>query len=194
MDGSLPSSSVHGIVPARILEWVAISSSRGSSGPKNQTHNSCGFYTGRWFFTTVPPGKPQILLKIPSKCQMSFETFWGHFGMQPKPVPKEDLSVPLIHSKQAEAGLQNRNVDVDSGGDTSQWAWDRTSPKRRTKYSSDRSGRPEHSRCASHIHVCLLAKRIENLREKAQKNNLLGSNTTLQIFHGYKCHLHHKSR
>ena len=30
MDYSLPSSSVHGILQARILEWVAISSSRGS--------------------------------------------------------------------------------------------------------------------------------------------------------------------
>ena len=31
MDSSLPSSSVHGILPARILEWVAISFSRRSS-------------------------------------------------------------------------------------------------------------------------------------------------------------------
>ena len=31
MDSSLPSSSVHGIFQARILEWVAISYSRGSS-------------------------------------------------------------------------------------------------------------------------------------------------------------------
>ena len=31
MDCSPPGSSVHGIFPARILEWVAISSSRGSS-------------------------------------------------------------------------------------------------------------------------------------------------------------------
>ena len=33
MDCSLPGSSVHGILQARILEWVAISSSRGSSDP-----------------------------------------------------------------------------------------------------------------------------------------------------------------
>ena len=31
MDCSLPGSSVHGILQARILEWVAISYSRGSS-------------------------------------------------------------------------------------------------------------------------------------------------------------------
>ena len=37
MDCSLPASSVHGISQARILEWGAISSSRGSSWPRNRT-------------------------------------------------------------------------------------------------------------------------------------------------------------
>ena len=37
MDSSLPGSSVHGIFQARILERVAISSSRGSSWPRDQT-------------------------------------------------------------------------------------------------------------------------------------------------------------
>ena len=36
---------VHGISPARILEWAAISSSRGSSWARDQTHISCN---GRW--------------------------------------------------------------------------------------------------------------------------------------------------
>ena len=42
---SLPGSSVHGISQATILEWVAISFSRGSSQPRNQTCVSC---IGRW--------------------------------------------------------------------------------------------------------------------------------------------------
>ena len=37
MDCSLPGSSVHGIFQARILEWVAISFSRGSSRPRDHT-------------------------------------------------------------------------------------------------------------------------------------------------------------
>ena len=37
MDCSLPGSSLHGILQARILEWVAISFSRGSSQPRDQT-------------------------------------------------------------------------------------------------------------------------------------------------------------
>ena len=40
MDCSLPGSFVHRIFQARILEWVAISSSRGSSQPGYQTHIS----------------------------------------------------------------------------------------------------------------------------------------------------------
>ena len=40
MDCNLPGSSVHGILQARILEWVAISFSRGSSQPRDQTQGS----------------------------------------------------------------------------------------------------------------------------------------------------------
>ena len=35
-----PGSSVHGILQARILEWVVMPSTRGSSQPKDQTHAS----------------------------------------------------------------------------------------------------------------------------------------------------------
>ena len=41
VDYSPPGSSVHGILQVRILEWVAISSSRGSSQPEDQTQVSC---------------------------------------------------------------------------------------------------------------------------------------------------------
>ena len=40
MDCSLPGSSVNGILQARILEWVAVPFSRGSSWPRNQTPRS----------------------------------------------------------------------------------------------------------------------------------------------------------
>ena len=38
VDSSPPGSSVHGILQARTLEWVAMPSSRGSSRPRDQTH------------------------------------------------------------------------------------------------------------------------------------------------------------
>ena len=44
MDCSPPSSSVHGLFQAKILEWVAISYSKGSSWPRDWTGISC---TGR---------------------------------------------------------------------------------------------------------------------------------------------------
>ena len=41
VDCSLLGSSVHGIFQARVLEWVAISFSRGSSQPRDRTQVSC---------------------------------------------------------------------------------------------------------------------------------------------------------
>ena len=48
LDCSLPGSSVHGTLQARILEWVAISFSREFSWPRDQTHVSWVSYIGRW--------------------------------------------------------------------------------------------------------------------------------------------------
>ena len=47
VDCSPPGSSVHGILQARILEWVAVSFSRGSSRPRDRTRVSC--VAGRCF-------------------------------------------------------------------------------------------------------------------------------------------------
>ena len=47
MDCSLSGSSLHGVLQARILEWVAIAFSRGSSQPRDQMQVSC--IAGRWF-------------------------------------------------------------------------------------------------------------------------------------------------
>ena len=48
MDCSLPGSSVRGILQARILKWVAMSSSRGSFWPRDQTHISYVSWVGKW--------------------------------------------------------------------------------------------------------------------------------------------------
>ena len=55
MDCSPPGSSVHGILQARILEWVAISFSRGSSRPRDQTASFASPALAGGFFTLVPP-------------------------------------------------------------------------------------------------------------------------------------------
>ena len=67
MDCSTPGSSVHGILQARILEWVSTSFSRGSSWPRDQTHVSYVPWIAGKFFTTEPSGKPLALLTICSR-------------------------------------------------------------------------------------------------------------------------------
>ena len=58
MDCCLPGFSVHGILQARILKWVAMPSSRGSFLPRDWTLISCSTWIAGRFFTTEPPGKP----------------------------------------------------------------------------------------------------------------------------------------
>ena len=58
LPGNPPGISVHGILQARILEWVAIPFSRGSSLPGDQTHVSC---IAGIFFTAKPQSKPYMV-------------------------------------------------------------------------------------------------------------------------------------
>ena len=64
MDCSPPGSSVHKIFQARILEWVAISFSRGSSRPRDQTHISHLLYLLHGQAGSLPAEQPR-------------ETIWG---------------------------------------------------------------------------------------------------------------------
>ena len=52
VDCSPPGFSVHGVLQARILEWVAMPPFRGSSEPRDQTHVSFISCVGRWVPTT----------------------------------------------------------------------------------------------------------------------------------------------
>ena len=88
MDCSPPASSIHGILQARILEWVAISFSRGSSWPSDQTQVS-GIIGG--FFTIWANREAQF-----SSVQFSFSVVCDslqHYGLQhtrlpcPSPTP-----------------------------------------------------------------------------------------------------------
>ena len=67
MDCSPPGSCVHEISKARILEWVAISSSRGLSQPRDRTQISCVSWIAGRFFTTEP-GKP-------NSCKARFNNY-----------------------------------------------------------------------------------------------------------------------
>ena len=62
MNCSLPGFSVHGTLQARILEWIAIPFSRGSSQPRDRTLVSCRFFTvwatGKSSSCLIPPLYP----------------------------------------------------------------------------------------------------------------------------------------
>ena len=96
MDCSLPGPSVHGILQARILEWVAMPSSRESSRSTDRTSVSC--ITGR-FFITGPPGKP-----IPSS------------GLGPKSVKGKiwsgDCTLPTLNWRRHSASFQWMGVYI----------------------------------------------------------------------------------
>ena len=58
MDYNLPVSSVHGILQASILEWVALSSSRGSSQPRDQPTSPLSPELGGYSLLLHHLGKP----------------------------------------------------------------------------------------------------------------------------------------
>ena len=78
-----PDSSVHGILLARILEWVAISFSKGFSQPKYQTHFSCIIR--------------QVLYHWASREDPSFWVEVRKRGQTQRPLP-ESLSCDLWHT------------------------------------------------------------------------------------------------
>ena len=65
MNYSSPGFSVHRILQARILEWIAIPSSRRPSWLRDRTCVSCSSCIAGGFLTTEPPGKSSmVVLKV----------------------------------------------------------------------------------------------------------------------------------
>ena len=104
MDCSLPGSSVHGIFQARVLEWVAMPSSRGSSRPRDQTHVSCSAYIADGSFTAEPPGKTTDGLKqIDSYTEVCTQCSLGNLNpssptsaiLTPSSLPCSPLTLTL---------------------------------------------------------------------------------------------------
>ena len=83
MDCSPPGSFVHGSLQARIPEWVAMSSSRGSSRPRDQTCTSRFSCIAGRFVTTEPAGTLLFL-------------DWGHFWGAFLPVACNSANGPFI--------------------------------------------------------------------------------------------------
>ena len=79
MDCSLPGSSLLGTFQARILEWVAISSFRGSSWPRDQTHVSWVFCIGRRILCHLScPGSSDYAWSLVFSLYIIFISFKDH--------------------------------------------------------------------------------------------------------------------
>ena len=77
MDCSLPGSSIHGLLQARILEWVAVPPSRGSSQCRDWTHISYVYLP--WQAVSLPLALPGLVVKWKWKslsCVRLFATPW----------------------------------------------------------------------------------------------------------------------
>ena len=99
MDCSPPGSSIYGLLQARILEWGAIPFSRGSSRPRDQTQVSC---IAVRFFTTEPPGKPQI-----NKSSHKQSHFWNLEKMKQVSFKcSETMNTVFIHR------TNNKNISI----------------------------------------------------------------------------------
>ena len=95
MDHSLPGSSVHGIFQARILQWVAMSYSKVSFQPRDQSCISCVSCIGRQILYHVSSGKPTGIV---SSLSVAVE---GHNEMTPvmcHEIPKRILLAPSVPS------------------------------------------------------------------------------------------------
>ena len=81
MDGSPPGSSVHGILQAGILEWVAISSSRRPSRPRDWTW--VFVISGRFFTMWATREAPIMSVgKVDFSCSVTCNSLWPH-GLSP---------------------------------------------------------------------------------------------------------------
>ena len=79
MNHSPPSSSVHGILQARILEWVAIPFSRGSSRPRGQTQVS--HIAGIFLYPLSHHSTQQDIRTRPARCRPSIKWLFVGSGV-----------------------------------------------------------------------------------------------------------------
>ena len=115
MDCSPSSSSVHGILQARLLEWVAIPSSRGSSRPRDRTHISCVSCTGRWvLYHWCHLGSPWWKGKFALFWMLA--TCWGRAYTSPKAnsPPHPQLVGKSFYRLREGATCRNSTVGSDS--------------------------------------------------------------------------------
>ena len=143
MNPSTPGSSVHGILQARILEWVAMPSSRGSSPPRNRTHISYVSYRhtmkeiekrlGRRLSPAMqdvapgawPPVKPSARLSPTTGSSLPLG------AERPHPFPKlkpEGPEVPARYRLTRDSWWPRATGLLLASGQLTQWSWQSWEP------------------------------------------------------------------
>ena len=104
MHCSPPGSSVHGILQARILQWAAMLSSRGSFQPRDQTQVSCLLHWQAGSLPLGPSGKPLptkrlILSKSFLPCWKRDVEQWGvqNLPQMPTGLPGKVKAIYCVH-------------------------------------------------------------------------------------------------
>ena len=111
MDHSLPRSSVYGISQARILEWVAISFSRGSSQPRDWTCVNCIVRQNLYCWGPENP-LHQYTLDTDKYCLISF--IWGTKNSQ---IHRGRKYIGKFQEPEQRAWGVERNVGLVFNGD-----------------------------------------------------------------------------
>ena len=105
MDCSLTSSSVHGILQTRILEWVVIYSSKGSSQPRTEPESLMSPALAAGFFTTSAtweaPGQGTKVLHASQPKQTEIKE---NANCQSETITKKETLVKNLLSKRWEWG------------------------------------------------------------------------------------------
>ena len=98
MDCSPLGSSVHGFLQARMLEWVAMPSSRGSSPPRDPTFISYISLIGRWFLPLAPPGGRGRSSQLSPEEALSVSSGPGSWLALNKYVPDAGKGLGRVHT------------------------------------------------------------------------------------------------
>ena len=96
MDWSLPGTSIHGILQARMLECVAISFSRGSSQPRDQNCISCVSCIVRQIF--YHSASWEVSWKLQFKCSLLHLVNVGTVDTAPSAVPLSPVRTTFKNS------------------------------------------------------------------------------------------------
>ena len=105
MDCSLPGSSVHGILQARILEWVAVPFSRGSSQTRDQTQVSC---TAGRFFTIWATREARSRAQSQELCRYSCGRWRREACLAGKGIPSKRKTYPRHEGRKKQPGVNGK--------------------------------------------------------------------------------------